>query len=306
MLSTLRTSNKRAAFEPEPRRTAVRIRCRQIDEDDLAPIIELLTRGFPHRGRLFWIRALGRLRDRPTPSGYPRYGYMLENCGVAVGVVLMLFNAHPFQGKARIRCNLSSFYVDPEYRGYAALLALSVRRYPETTFTNITPSRHTVPMIEAQGFVRYCSGRFIAFPALSPYFRRAFIDFVNADETSVGAFDHDELELLRAHAALGCLSLFVEDGSRRYPFIIAPRRKFGVLPFAYLVYCRDLSEFVRCAGSIGRYLARRGIVCIFLDADGPIPGLAGTYSNGYPKYFRGPDRPRLNDVAYSEKVLFGV
>jgi len=43
-----------------------------------------------------------------------------------------------------------------------------------------------------------------------------------------------------------------------------------------------------------------------LDANGPIPGLVGEYSQGVMgKYFKGPEHPRLGDLAFSEAVLFG-
>ena len=35
------------------------IRCRQIDEGDIAAVAELLRRGFPNRSRQFWQHALG-------------------------------------------------------------------------------------------------------------------------------------------------------------------------------------------------------------------------------------------------------
>ena len=66
----------------------------------------------------------------------------------------------------------------------------------------------------------------------------------------------------------------------------------SAIPCAQLIYCRDIADFVRFAGPIGR---------------GPIAGVAGTYRRGTaPKYFRGPLRPRLGDLAYTEYALLGV
>jgi hypothetical protein len=78
-----------------------------------------------------------------------------------------------------------------------------------------------------------------------------------------------------------------------------------VVPFAYLAYCRRLDDFVRFAGPLGRFLAKRGFPFVVLDANGPIEGLIGKYSDGAPKYFKGPDQPRLGDIAYTERVMFG-
>ena len=84
------------------------------------------------------------------------------------------------------------------------------------------------------------------------------------------------------------------------------RRKKVGLPVAYLAYCRDLNEFVRFAGPLGRFLLAHGFALVVLDCNGPISGLIGLYSGGFPRYFRGPVKPRLGDYSYSERVMFGV
>ena len=81
----------------------------------------------------------------------------------------------------------------------------------------------------------------------------------------------------------------------------------SAIPCAQLIYCRDIADFVRFAGPIGRFLALRGRPLVIVDANGPIAGVAGTYRRGTaPKYFRGPLRPRLGDLAYTEYALLGV
>ena len=114
-----------------------------------------------------------------------------------------------------------------------------------------------------------------------------------------------EIELLLAHANYGCASLTCSSGDRRHPFVFVLGRKFGLVPYAYLAYCRDLEDFVRFAGPLGRFLARRGFPVVVLDSNGPVRGLIGRYSANFPKYFKGPDQPRLGDVAYSERAMFG-
>ena len=54
-------------------------------------------------------------------------------------------------------------------------------------------------------------------------------------------------------------------------------------------------------------LARRGRPFVIVDANDPIPGLVGVFRRGsMPKYFKGPQRPRLGDLAYTEYALLGV
>jgi hypothetical protein len=92
-----------------------------------------------------------------------------------------------------------------------------------------------------------------------------------------------------------------------HPFIFRPRFHKGIVPSLQLVYCRDIDDFVRCAGPIGRFLALRGRPFVLIDSNGPISGLVGKYFDGrMPKFFKGPDRPRLGDLAYTEAAMFGV
>ena len=74
-----------------------------------------------------------------------------------------------------------------------------------------------------------------------------------------------------------------------------------------LIYCRDVQDFVRFAGPLGRYLALRGRSLVIVDSNAPIAGLAGVFRPGrMPKYFRGPERPRLGDLAFTEHAMLGV
>jgi hypothetical protein len=282
------------------------IRRREITADDIDRIVDLLTRGFRihKRKRCFWERALARLSAHRTPAGYPKYGYLLDCDGAPVGVTLMVYSVIDSDGDPRIRCSMSSWYVEPAFSAYGGQLTSRVFRQPEVTFVNITPLPKTFPVLEAMGYERFCNGRFAAIPALSSSPRGVRVHRVAADISADGGLSAFEAQLLVDHRDYGCLSVVCEASDRRHPFVFQRRRK-GLVPFAYLVYCRHLEDFVRLAGPLGRLLAARGLPLVVVDADGPIAGLAGRYSGGFPKYFRGPDRPRLGDVAYSERVLFG-
>jgi hypothetical protein len=74
---------------------------------------------------------------------------------------------------------------------------------------------------------------------------------------------------------------------------------------AHLIYCRAVDEFVRFARPIGWWLALRGKPLVVIDSNGPIPGLIGRYyGENQPKYFKGPERPRCGDLAFTESVMF--
>ncbi len=319
------------------------IRCHAIAETDIDAIVDLLTTGFGEeprdawsrarrfwrfhrrngsggfsavvrlhlngpgrRSRQFWIEAFRRLAEHPTPPGFPKYGYCLESGGKPVGVLLTIYSTVVANGVPTIRCNVSSWYVAPPYRSYGAALVSAALRRKHITYINVTPSPLTWGILEAQGYRRYCEGVFISIPVL-----RAPTTECEVAPASPPLHPGDDLspfetELLLAHARHGCLSVIGKTAEGRHPFVFALRSRFGMVPFAYLVYCRSLDSFVRFAPQLGRFLARRGFLLVAFDADGPVRGLVGTYAGNLPKYFKGADRPRLGDLAYSERAVLNV
>jgi hypothetical protein len=144
---------------------SLRVRCRQIADADLDGLADLLQRGFgARRTRAFWRGVLARLQTRAVPPDVPRYGYLLENEGVPVGAILLIFTAGP---DGAVRANVSSWYVDEAFRGYAQLLVSQALKRKTVTYLNITAAPHTWPILPAQGYQRYSSGIFVALPALA-------------------------------------------------------------------------------------------------------------------------------------------
>jgi hypothetical protein len=281
--------------------------CREIRTTDADGVINLLTRGFSEaRGRMFWVAAFSRLASHPTPPGYPRYGYMLEADGEPVGIILLIFTAIEDSAETRILCSVSSWYVDPKYRAFGTLLIACALKHKHITYYNVTPAPHTWEILTAQGYRKFSSGRVVATPILSPPVGGAWTEEFSTDLNLDGGLSSFEIDMLRAHQGYDCLSVICQDDGEAHPFVFSVRSRFGIVRFAFLVYCRSQENFVRLAGTLGRFLARRGILLVILDANGPIPGLVGRYSNRNPKYFKGPSQPRLGNLAYSDRAMFGV
>jgi hypothetical protein len=250
---------------------------------------------------------MARLAAHPTPDGFPKYGFMLEFDGIAVGVLLMIASEIGEGQCARVRCNVSSWFVWPAFRSYASLMVSRALSCKDATYFNISPLPFTLPILVAQGYRRYCSGRFFTFPALSRGPRGVRMGLLSPDTNLLSfGLPQNEGKLLRDHIAYGCIGAMASFEGRHYPFLFDVSWQYRIGRLAYLVYCREMDDFVRLAGPIGRFLARHGYPLAVLDANGPVPQLFGKYLESTPKYARGPDCPRLGDLAYSEQVMFGV
>lgn len=282
--------------------------CRQIGEADLGPVIACLRRGFPGRSRAYWEAGIARLSRREPVEGCPKYGYLLESAGQTVGVILMIFSRYGEGASAEIRCNLSSWCVDPEYRSYGARLVFAAVRHRGVTFTNVSPMEPTWAVASGFGFQRFCEGQFAFLPALNRPARGDRTLPYSPDLPEARALSEEERRILDEHAAMGCLSLICVSGGEVAPLVL--QRKLllkGLAPARQIVYCRDIADLPRIAGTLGRFLlARGGLLCV-VDANGGIEGLSGRFfHNRGPKYFRGPRPPKLGDLSYSEIVLFGA
>ncbi len=280
-----------------------RIRCRQIADTDVDDIVNLLASGFRRRKRQYWVRALERLAAHATPTGLPKYGYLLEDRGVTVGAMLLISSNIGVGSGATVRCNLSSWYVAPAYRSHASLLFGRALKHKNVTYLNVSAATHVLPIVEAFGFSRYSNGAFVTLPLLARSRASAAVRVAGASGCPTEPFVSD---LLTQHARYGCISLWCMTANRNYPFVFLPRLVKGVIRCAQLIYCRDVQDFVRLARPLGWFLALRSMPLVLIDANGPIPGLVGKYFVGAtPRHFKGSTPPRLGDLAFTEAALFG-
>lgn len=281
------------------------IRCRPIEVDDLAGIADLLARGFPARSRRYWTRGLRRLAARSVPEGYPRFGFMLDHDGTPVGAILTIAQTIRHDGAPYVRCNLSSWYVEPAFRSHAALLAMLPFRLKGATLVNISAAPNTWPTIEAQGFERYATGQRLALPILS----RSEAGLRVTPFAAGAAPGLPEADMLADHAAAGCLALVGEAPEGPVPFVLMNargRQGRWWIPAMRLVYARSARDVGRFAAPLGRILLRRGRPFLLYDGDGSgCEPLGVTLDGRAAKYFRGAQRPRLGDLAYTEFTIFG-
>jgi hypothetical protein len=282
----------------------VQLRVREITDADRGGVAKLLAKGFQ---RPFWYYAgaLERLSRHSTPPGWPKYGFLMEADGVPVGAVLLIFSNLRSGVNTQVRCNVTSWYVEPAYQSYAAIFTSRALRHREVTYINISARPAARPIIMAQGFQRYSAGQYVAVPALRGGSRDGPVRVCGIHAVSDKQVDKADQELLAAHAEFGCISLWCVTRERAYPFVFLPRVFKRLLPGVQLIYCRDIEDLTRFAGPLGRFLLARGRFVVSIDSNGPVAALPGRYLEGKsPRFFKGPAPPRLGDIAYTQAAMF--
>lgn len=270
--------------------TNSRVRCRQIAESDLDGLADMLTRGFPHSRRETWMRGFARWKQLPVIEGVPRYGYVLDGGFGPVGVILLISSMRGEQ----IVSNLSSWYVEPQWRVHSTLLVSLATKLKHVTYLNASPAPHTWRTLQAQGFTPYNFGRSAVFALPG----RGTVSDIIPD-------DLPEAQLLRDHRAMGLTVLTATKDGVTSPFVFQPRRlDKPPVKMMDVLFCRGVDDLKRCAPALARHFLPRGVMGFLID--GEIDGMFSRYVEGKePRYYKGPWRPILGDLAYTEKVLFG-
>ena len=284
------------------------VTCSAIRDDMIGGVVACLERGFPRRSKSYWASSLQRMSRLPAIEGYPRLGYALEASGQVVGVILLLFSGRRYADREYVRCNISSFCADAAYRSSAILLHMAAVKHKEVTYFNISPASHTLSFIEALGFRRISDGQVLLVPSLSALQPDVRVSVFGADDAASARLNENERRILADHAALGCIALVCATGDAVFPFVFQRRKILrDLILCAQLIYCRNMEEMVRFAGSLGRVLLLRCGPFLIVDANGPIPGLVGRYfPEQSPKYFKGHISPYIGDLAYTELAFFGA
>jgi hypothetical protein len=235
----------------------------------------------------------------------PRFGYCLAAGDRIVGVLLQIYSVRRLAGGEQTLCHLSSWCVDVSYRAMAPVLSIAATRRRDVTYINISPAAHTRRGIAAMGFERYSRGQMIFAPILSRRRTGARIVAWTPDSAATRSLPESEREILAHHVGFGCRAFIgVLDGAA-YGFVTATTSALrGRVPCERVIYCRDTEVLATFAGAIGAHLAGRAALLCIVDANDRIDGLAGRFvADREPKYFKGPTRPALGDLAYSELAL---
>lgn len=269
---------------------ASRVHCRLIAENDLEGIADLLSRGFPQIRRNHWMDGFARWKQLPVIPEMPRYGYVLDTGFGPAGAILMISSRRG----DHVISNLCGWYVDPQWRSHSALLISLATKLRQVTYLNASAAPHTWRMLQAQGFSPYNFGRtaVFAFPGRGRV----------SEEIPAGL---PEAQLLRDHREMGWVSVTVEKDGVLSPFVLRPHRlEKPKLPVMDVMFCRGAQDLKRCAPALARYFLPRGRLGFLIDGD--MENLLSHYVEGRePRYFKGPYRPVLGDLAYTEKAIFG-
>jgi acetoacetyl-CoA synthetase len=179
----------------------------------------------------------------------PDLGYVLMVGERIVGFLGTVYAMREINGKSGLVCNLSSWYVLPEYRGWGMALLAAAMRDRSITYTALTPGPVTWQVLENLGFTRLDTRKLFFPPGahvdslLGP---RPRID-LNPD-TIRRSLNEAQRRIHDDHVRYDCLQLAARDAKGHLYLVVKRRvverdtlfRLFSVrarIPVSEVIYC---------------------------------------------------------------------
>jgi hypothetical protein len=274
---------------------------REITNNDLEAVRELLVEGFPFRRNDYWVKGLANLGSLRPVEGFPRYGYLVDADGAAQGLMLTITSDRGVHGALT---NFSSWYVREGYRQFATFLFRHALKLKNTTFLNLSPSEHVVPILKAFGFEPYTTGVVMIDlrTAMRARSRQGLVQRLGIEDVS--SLPAAERQLTEDHFRMGCDVLRLETGARSG--LLIHRRKWikRLLPCSQVIHA-DPDLIAELAGLVMRALASRGSAVALWDTDHAAEHAVGRVFERSIRYFKGAVAPLVGDLSYSELAVFG-
>jgi hypothetical protein len=280
------------------------VKIRPLEDSDQQSVVTLLTEGFMRRNYNYWMNCWRYLQSQFVPSDQPRFGWGMEQEGVLVGVILNLWRPQERCMAGRPVANLSSWYVKPEYRSFAAMLLARASRDPNVTYLNVSAAKPTVKICEAFGFQMYSRGQALAIPLLSVGKSSSKVFRFG---TQAARLSKVQTDLVESHLAFGCVALVGEIDGQQTPLLFVKRKVRGYIPALQLIYTENDQVIRRLIHSLGFELLKLGQIFVILDADEKLDyAVSKFFADTGARYFKGPAKPRAGDMSYTEIPAFGL
>jgi fatty-acyl-CoA synthase len=296
--------------EPKPTRRRSHPDIRPATPADIDPLCRFLHQAFTGVPLPAW----RRLFDYPWLNDKPDLGHLLTAGNEIVGFLGAIYASRKIRGKTGVVCNLTSWYVLPQYRGRGVELLDAAIRKEHVTFTALTPAPAVILMLEAMGFARLNTRRIQLLPLLHGDTLREPGVLISFDPERVRRSLDDEQRLIfDDHARYDCLLLSATIGSE-HAFLVVKRRTGwlrssdrGKIPYSEILHCSNPTLLARHLERVKLAILRRQRTLRLVCDEGLFPEKPRGWSFGRAQLYRSSQFTASElDKLYSELVLLPV
>lgn len=276
-----------------------------IERNDWDAAASVLVRGFQERPPSFWSDGLARLQSN-DPTGITRnIGYLLQNDGKNVGIILTFRTSRTDRdGSRRDIVNLSSWYVDRCFRWYAPSMLKQLVGERDAIYTDLSASPRMSRVLHALQFSEWNQGLLAASLPQTMFAWRRGARVYGLDDAPAGALTDADRRMLEDHARMGCIVCVLIDRGVYHPLIFLRRVRRGI-PFARLIYAPSRRAVIASLPNILYFLLRSKVALVVMESDrDECPRYCFFFKDRARKFYKGNfDSDRI-DFAYSEAIFF--
>lgn len=242
-------------IEPPLDRALPMVRAMRPEDEDA--IGRLLDEGFQPPSPMDW----NQIFHHPWQDKRIPHGFVLTVNNEIVGFLGLICAEREINGRTVNICNLTSWYVRKQYRGWSTALLAAGTQYDDLTYTSLTPMAMSRPILSAVGFSRFDGIKLFLPPLLhlaSLHNPAPLMVFGAAVEHLV--LSKQQRKIITDHAHYKCLPLALITATETALMIARRRRRkmFGrLLPFSELLYCSSPELLIRHLERIKLAVMRR-------------------------------------------------
>jgi acetoacetyl-CoA synthetase len=252
--------NRSAAEEGDPERptwssvrvsTAIGPRIRPAGSADVESICQFLHAGFEAISAKTW----QSLFNYTWLEQKPNFGFVAIDGKTVIGFVGGVYSKRRINGKVGLVCNLSSWYVRPDYHGWGVPLLAAAVRDKTITFTALTPAPVTRQVLKAMGFNSINSNKMLFPPLLHIHTLLHNAPSITFDAKRIDVLLNDEhRKIFYDHLPHDCLHSVISEGTE-YLYLVAKRRVRSAWRVRVRVPYSDLL-YVSAPSLLARHLER--------------------------------------------------
>jgi hypothetical protein len=244
---------------------------------------------------------MARVEQMHKRQSIDDFGELLLHEDKPVGVLIKIHHQSPLTHQSIV--NLSSWYVEPDYRWYAPRMLMKATSQKDIIYTDFTPSPDVFNMNERLGFKTIARSDLLfplpmtaLLPATTAKIRA--VDDVNSPEIS-----EDMHQFMQLHNAGNNAALYIDDGEQLHPIIFQFRKRRGI-PCAKLIYADDIELLHMHCVKISRYLLRKGVVVMTMPSSQNRPVRGAFLLNKSARHqVKGNWKQNMVDQTFSETIL---
>ena len=211
------------------------VQLEHIEPEDFDEIYaEFLEDDDPRFSREDWQRLFSLSGDGEASR---QLGYRLDKAGRTVGILGTVFSQQAIGDRMEQFCNLHSWFVKPEYRGYSLLLLRPILKLRDYTITDFTPTDDVCKIERRLGF-RGLDSTVRILPPLPLWSRYEALECHEGNEISVDGLDAATQRIV-VDPRVSHLHRFAFSKKGETSVVICSRVTLHWRPYCYIVHVQN-------------------------------------------------------------------